>query len=54
MRRLDGAAMEAADLTDYVGFAERAACGTRSVLVSLMVGVEAGAARYEVLCASAE
>ncbi|MCZ7675940.1 MAG: hypothetical protein M5U35_08825 [Roseovarius sp.] len=54
MRRRDGAAIGAGDLGEYVAFAEQAACGTRTVLVSLMIGVEAGAGRYEVLCARGE
>lgn len=54
MRRRNGTAIEAAELPSFVGYAEQMACGSRQVLVSLMVGVEAGAAHYEVLCASAE
>lgn len=51
LRRLDGTPIGAGQLPDYVGFAEKAACGARTVLVSLMVGAEQGGARYEVLCA---
>lgn len=54
MRRRNGTAIGAAELPSFVGFAEQMACGSRQVLVSLMVGVEDGAAHYEVLCASAE
>jgi len=54
MRRRDGTAIAVAELGGYVGLAEQAACGNRPVLVSLMIGVEAGEAHYEVLCARAE
>lgn len=54
MRRRDGTAIGAGDLGDYVAFAEQAACKDRAVLVSLIVGIEDGAARYEVLCARKE
>lgn len=50
MRRLDGRPIGAGDLADYVGFAERAACRGRAVLVSLMVSAGGGAGQYEVLC----
>jgi len=50
MRRRDGQPIGAGELREYVGFAEKAACQGRKVLVSLMVGVAAGAGKYEVLC----
>jgi len=52
MRRRDGQPIGAADLPDYVGFAEKAACGDGTVLVSLMVSASEGAGRYEVLCSA--
>ncbi|MEQ8898917.1 MAG: hypothetical protein RID23_17695 [Roseovarius sp.] len=51
MRRRDGQPIGEGELREYVGFAENAACRGRKVLVSLMVGVAAGAGKYEVLCA---
>lgn len=51
MRRRDGQPIGAEDMRDYVGFAEKAACQGRKVLVSLMVGAAEGAGQYEVLCA---
>ena len=50
MRRRDGQPIGAGDLREYVGFAERAACQGKTVLVSLMVGASDGAGQYEVLC----
>lgn len=52
MRRRDGQPIGVEDLRDYVGFAEKAACQGRKVLVSLMVGAADGAGQYEVLCAA--
>lgn len=52
LRRRDGQPIGADDLREYVGFAEKAACQGRKVLVSLMVSVSAGAGKYEVLCAA--
>lgn len=52
MRRRDGQPIGAGDLPDYVGFAEKAACRDRTVLVSLMVAADGGAGQYEVLCSS--
>jgi len=54
MRRRSGQPIGAPQLRDYVGFAEKAACGSRDVLVSLMVGATQGVGRYEVLCASGD
>jgi len=51
LRRLNGQPVGAGDLPGLVGFAEKAACGTRTVLVSLMVGAEGGTGQFEVLCA---
>ena len=54
LRRLNGQPVVAGDLPALVGFAEKAACGTRTVMVSLMVGAEGGAGQFEVLCARGE
>lgn len=51
LRRRDGQPIGADALQNYVGFAEKAACQGRKVLVSLIVEVAAGAGKYEVLCA---
>ncbi|WP_147094935.1 hypothetical protein [Roseovarius sp. TE539] len=52
MKRRDGNLIGDAELAQAVGFAERLACGERTVLVSLVLGVEDGLARYDVLCQS--
>lgn len=52
MRRRDGTPIEAETLPSYVRFAERAACGDRAVLVSVIVGAIDGAGQFEVLCAA--
>jgi hypothetical protein len=54
LSRLDGQPIGVEDLPSYVGFAERAACQGRKVMVSLMVSASAGAGKYEVLCAKAQ
>ena len=50
--RRDGAVIDAGESAEAVKFAERLACGERAVLVSLILGVEDGRARYDVLCKS--
>jgi len=50
MRRRDDVPIMTGDLDEYVPFAERAACGDGTVLVSLVVGASDGAGRFEVLC----
>ena len=52
MRRRDGQPIGAGDLNGYVGFAEKASCKGRPVMVSLILGASDGAGHFEVLCAS--
>ncbi|GAB4305397.1 MAG: hypothetical protein Kow0058_18420 [Roseovarius sp.] len=53
LRRRDGRPIGPEMLRAYAGFAERAACGRRPALATLMVGAEGGAGHFDVLCPAA-